>query len=96
MLLTEQNYTLTDALGLSRKDPRPPASTYLKLVRDVGTFCVLVRTLFGDRCNYFHNLFDLWQMLNSEQVYAKSDRFGAQMVRQIMWAIIEDSRQFFF
>ena len=35
-------------------------------------------------------------MLNSEQVYAKSDRFGPLMVRQITWAIIEDSRQFFF
>jgi hypothetical protein len=96
MLLTERNYTLTDALGLSRKDPRPPASTYLELVRDVGTFCALVRTLFGDSCDYFQNLFDLWQMLNSEQVYAKSERFGVAMVRQITWAIIEDSRQFFF
>ena len=53
MRLTEQNYTLTDALGLTRKDPRPPASTYLELLRDVGTFCALTRTLFGDRCDYF-------------------------------------------
>lgn len=53
MLLTERNYTLTDALGLSRKDPRPPAHTYLELVRDVGTFCALVRTLFGDSVTIF-------------------------------------------
>jgi hypothetical protein len=96
MLLTECNYTLTDVSGLSRKDPRPPTSTYLELVRGVGTFCALVRTLFGDKYDYFQNLFDLWNMLNSEQVYAKSDRFGPQMVRQITWAIIEDSHQFFF
>jgi hypothetical protein len=96
MSLTEKNYTLTDALGLTRKDPRPPASSYLELVRDVGTFCALVRTLFGEHCDYFQNLFALWHMLNSEQVYAKSERFGPIMVRQITWAIIEDSRQFFF
>lgn len=96
MRLTEKNYTLTDALGLTRKDPRPPASTYLELVRDVGTFCALVRTLFGDRCDYFLNLVDLWAMLNSEHVYAKSDQFSPLMVRQITWAVIEDSRQFFF
>jgi hypothetical protein len=65
MSLTERNYTLTDALGLSKKDPRAPANTYLELVRDVGTFCALVHTLFGQRCDYFQNLFDLWQMLNS-------------------------------
>jgi hypothetical protein len=96
MSLTERNYTLTDALGLTRKDPRPPASSYLELVRDVGTFCALVHTLFGEQCDYFQNLFALWHMLNSEQVYAKSDRFGPMMVRQLTWAIIEDSRQYFF
>jgi hypothetical protein len=82
MQLTERNYALTDALGLSCKDPRPPASTYLEL--------------FREHCNYFQNLFALWHMLNSEQVYATSDCFGPQMVCQITWAIIEDSRQFFF
>ena len=56
MQLTEWNHTLTDALGLSRKDP--PASTSLELLRDVGTFCALTTTLFGDRCDYFQNLFN--------------------------------------
>jgi hypothetical protein len=96
MRLTERNYTLSDALGLTRKDPRPPASNYLELLRDVGTFCALTRTLFGDQCDYFQNLFDLWSMLNSEQVYAKAEHFTPLMVRQITWAVIEDSRQFFF
>ena len=35
-------------------------------------------------------------MLNSEQVYANSEHFGLVMVRQITWATIKDSRQFFF
>lgn len=96
MRLTERNYTLSDALGLTRKDPRPPASSYLELLRDVGTLCALTHALFGDLCDYFLNLFDLWTMLNSENVYAKSDQFSPLMVRQITWAVIEDSRQFFF
>ena len=85
-----------DALGLAKKDPCPPASTYLELLHDVGTFCALIRTLFGDQCDYFQNLYDLWTMLNSEQVYAKLEQFNPQMVRQITWAILEESRQFFF
>lgn len=44
MRLMERNYTLADALGLSQKDPRPPVSTYLELLRDVDTFCALTRT----------------------------------------------------
>ena len=96
MQLTECNYILMDALGLAKKDPCPPASTYLELLHDVGTFCALIRTLFGDQCDYFQNLYDLWTMLNSEQVYAKLEQFNPQMVRQITWAILEESRQFFF
>ena len=30
MQLTKRNHTLKDALGLSRKDSRPPAITYLE------------------------------------------------------------------
>jgi hypothetical protein len=52
--------------------------------------------LFGNQCDYFQNMFDLWTMLNSEQVYAKADKFEPVMVPQLMWAILEDSRQFFF
>ncbi len=96
LLMTECNHTLNNILGLTKKDPRPPASNYLELLRDVGSFCALVWTLFGDQCDSFQNLFDLWTMLNSEQVHAKADKFGPLMVRQITWAILEDSRQFFF
>ena len=62
--LTKHNHTLSNALGLTKKDPCPPAANYLVLLHDVGSFCALVWTLFGDQCDYFQNLFDLWTMLN--------------------------------
>lgn len=52
--------------------------------------------LFGDQCDYFQDMFELWTMLNSEQVYATPDKFGPRMVRQITWEIIKDSKQYCF
>jgi hypothetical protein len=35
-------------------------------------------------------------MLNLERVYANSEHFDPVMVRQITWATINESHQFFF
>lgn len=59
-----ENHMPNDALDITQKDPHPPASSHLELLWDVGTFFMLVLTLFGKQYDYFQNLFDLWTMLD--------------------------------
>lgn len=96
MKLTARNHTLTEALVLSRRDPRPPAANYHELKLDLGTFCALLWVLFGDRCDYFENCYALLRMLDSDNVYANAHIFTPLMCRQVTWAVINDSRQYFF
>jgi hypothetical protein len=96
MKLTAQNHTLTEALLLNKRDPRPPASNYHELKLDLGTFCALLWVLFGEKCDYFENCFALLRMLDSDNVFANSNTFTPLMCRQITWAVINDSRQYFF
>lgn len=95
-LLTARNHTLTDALLLGRRDPRPPATTYQELKLDLGTFCALLAVLFGEKCDYFDNCFALFHMLDSDCVFANAHNFTPLMCRQVTWAIINDSQQYFF
>ena len=53
-------------------------------------------TLFGERCDYYDNCFALYNMLDSESVFANVHNFTACICRQITWAILNDSRQYFF
>jgi hypothetical protein len=94
--LAAHNHTLMEALLLGRRDPRPPASTYHELKLDLGTFCALLAVLFGEKCNYFDNCFALFRMLDSDSVFANAHNFSPVMCRQITWAVINDSRQYFF
>jgi hypothetical protein len=56
MQLTAKNHTLTEALLLSKRDPRPPAAKYHELKFDLGTFCALLWVLFGEKCDYFETV----------------------------------------
>ena len=96
MKLTAQNHTLTEALLLNKRDPCLPASNYHELKLDLGTFCALLWVLFGEKCDYFENCFALLRMLDSDNVFANSNTFTPLMCRQITWAVINDSRQYFF
>jgi hypothetical protein len=94
--LTSKNHTLAEALLLGKKDPRQPATNYHELKLDVGTFCAFLWTLFGETCDYFENCYALFTMLDSESVFANASYFTPLICRQITWATINDSRQYFF
>ena len=96
MKLTARNHTLTVALLLNKRDPRPPATNYHELKLDLGTFCALLWVLFGEKCDYFENCFALLWMLDSDNVFANAHTLTPLMCRQITRAIINDSRQYFF
>jgi hypothetical protein len=93
---THKNHTLAEALLLGKRDPRPPASTFHELKLDVGTFCALLWVLFGDKCDFYDNCYALFTMLDSESVTANGPNFTPTICRQITWAILNDSRQYFF
>ena len=95
-LLTARNHSLSDALLLGRRDPRPPAATYHELKLNLGTFCALLAVLFGKKCDYFDNCFALFRMLDSDGVFSNAHNFTPLMSCQVTWAIINDSRQYFF
>jgi hypothetical protein len=96
MQLTARNHTLTETLLLNKRDPRPPATNYHELKLDLGTFCALLWVLFGEKCDYFENCFALLRMLDSDSVFANAHSFNPLVCRQITWAVINDSRQYFF
>jgi hypothetical protein len=93
---TEKNQSLSEALLLGKRDPHQPPSSYHELKLDLGTFCALLWTWFGDHCDYYDNCFALYNMLYSESVFANARNFTAPICRQITWAVLNDSRQFFF
>ena len=93
--LSSANLTLAEALDLGKSDPRPPPATYQDLKATVGTFCALLHTLFGPGCDYYQKCFELYACLDSDRASENYAKFTPLMCRQIIWAILDDGREYF-
>ena len=67
--LTQATRVLEEALKLQRGDPQAPASNYFELKLNITTYCVLLHTLFGDKCRYYAALMRIRTCLDSPGVY---------------------------
>ena len=93
--ISSANLTLAEALDLGKSDPRPPPATYQDLKATVGTFCALLHTLFGPGCDYYQKCFELYACLDSDRASENCAKFTPLMCRQIIWAILDDGREYF-
>ena len=68
---------------------------YDDLLRCLGTYCALLFTLFGKRCTFYRHCYQIWTTMNSDYCLNRRQNFTVLFCRQIVWAIIEESRAFF-
>ena len=68
---------------------------YHELLRCIGTYCALLHTLFGDRCAFYRQCYALWTEMNGDLVHEQRDDFTALYCRQIVWAVLLESRVYF-
>lgn len=98
--LTEEqsgaNITMAEALALRRSTiPQSPPDTYIELKTCIGTFCAMLWALFGDNCEYLQKLHEIYTCMDSDRVTECWDHFDTTLCRQIVWAIIDDGREYF-
>ena len=93
--LSSTTRTLTEALTLHKAAPRTPPDTYNDLKASVATFCALVWALFGNNCEYYRKLYELYLCLDSDRANEDWANFTPLLCRQITWAIIDDGREYF-
>ena len=72
-----------------------PASDYMQLKLNIGTFCALLFALFGEKCDYYRELFKLHNILDRKECFTIRDAYTKEVCARITWAIIDDGRSFF-
>ena len=83
------------ALASSAYDTGSLPDDYNELLRCVGTYCALLYTLFGKRCAFYRQCYALWMELNSDLVFEQRHDFSVLFCRQIVWAVLAESRAYF-
>jgi hypothetical protein len=92
---SKQNRTLAEALKLAQAEGRWPANNPLELKLNIATYLSLLWALFGETCHLYQKLPQVYNLLHLPAVLAAKHVFMPLLCRQIMWAIYEDSQNFF-
>ncbi len=72
-----------------------PPQDYMQLKLNIGSYCALLWSIFGKRCDYYHKLLKLYRILDREECCTIQDAYTREICAQITWAIIDDGRSFF-
>jgi hypothetical protein len=94
-LLSRTNRTLAEAIKLSKTETRRPPRNYHELKLNVATYAALLWVLYGEHCDLYKKTVAIWECLNSKWVKASKESYTSDVCASIIWAIIEDSRNFF-
>jgi hypothetical protein len=88
-------HSLDDLIKRNRGKTVAPAENYMDLKLNIGTFCELLRTIFGDHCDYYKELLKIYHILDCEECFTIRYAYTKEVCAHIAWAIMDDGRSFF-
>ena len=92
---TKSTRSLDDLLKISRKKTAAPAGSYSELKLNIGTYCGLLWSLFGEHCNYYKELLKIYCVLDRQECFSIRKAYTKEVCARITWAILDDGRSFF-
>jgi hypothetical protein len=60
-----------------------PASSYMDLKLNIGTYCGLLWLLFGDHCDYYKELLKIYQILDQEECFTIRNAYMKEVCARI-------------
>ncbi len=67
----------------------------MDLKLNIGTYCGLLWSLFGDHCNYYKELLKIYHILDREECFTIRNAYTKGVCARIRWAIIDERHSFF-
>jgi hypothetical protein len=92
---TKHTRSLDDLLKRNRAKAVEPAATYTELKLNIGTYCGLLWTIFGDHCDYYKELLKIYRILDREECFTIRNAYTREICARITWAIVDEGRSFF-
>ncbi len=83
-----------DYLNHVKGATRHPRSNYWDFKLNIATFMALVWVLFGNRCDYYHNLYKIYTVMDMQEVLQLKGKFTPEICRRITWVIHNNGRAF--
>jgi hypothetical protein len=92
---TRHTHSLDDLLKKNCGTTVEPAATYTVLKLNIGTYCGLLWTIFGQHYDYYKELLKIYPILDREECFTVRNAYTRDVCAQITWAIVNEGRSFF-
>jgi hypothetical protein len=92
---TKHTRSLEDLLKRNCGKMVAPATNYMDLKLNIGTYCGLLWAIFGDHCDYYKELSKIYRILNREECFTIHNAYTREVCARITRAIIDKGRLFF-
>jgi hypothetical protein len=92
---TRHTQSIEDLLKRNRGKTVAPAANYMDLKLNIGTYCGLWWSLFGDHYDYYKELLKNYHILNRDECFTIRNAYTRDICAQITWAISNEGRSFF-
>jgi len=92
---TKSTRSLDDLLKISRKKTVAPAGSYSEIKLNIGMYCGLLWSLFGEHCDYYKELLKIYPVLDRQECFSIREAYTKEVCARITWAILDDGRSFF-
>ena len=67
----------------------------MDLKLNIGTYCGLLWTIFGDHCDYYKELLKIYRILDRKECFTIRNAYTREVCARITWAIVDEGRSFF-
>ena len=91
---TRHTRSINDLLKGNCKKTVAPAGSYMELKLNMGTYCGLLWSIYGDHCDYYKELLK-YRILDWEECFTIREAYTKEVCARITWAVIDDGRSFF-
>ncbi len=80
---TTHTQGLDDMLKRTRGRTVAPASSYMDLKLNIGIYCGLLWSLFGDHCDYYKELLKIYQILDCKECITIRNAYTKEICARI-------------
>ena len=91
---TKNTHSLEDMLKVSRTKTATPPGLYSELKLNIGTYCGLLWSLFGENCDYYKELIKIYRVLDCQECFSIREAYTKEVYACIRWAILDDGHSF--
>jgi hypothetical protein len=92
---TTNTRSLDNLLKWNRGKMVAPGANYMDLKLNIGTYCGLLSTIFGDYYDYYKELLKLYHILDRKECFTSWHAYTKEVCACIMWAIVDNGWLFF-